>query len=109
MLTFGCWNVKGYNIDKLKLQVFENLDIFCLCESWITNTSSISLPGYSFFFSSALKRKRSGRPSGGLIFYFRESLKNGISLEETNNHFIWIKWIRISLIWKIIFMFVQFI
>ena len=91
MLTFGCWNVKGYNVDKLKLQVFEKLDIFCLCESWITNASSISLPGYSFFFSSALKRKRRGRPSGGLIFYFRESLKNGISLQETNNNFIWIK------------------
>ena len=75
MINCGYWNIRGFAVHKLDLEIFSKLDIFCLSETWVTNDSTISLPNYQNIFIPAIKTKKRGRASGGLTLYYKNSIK----------------------------------
>ena len=62
-----------------------------MSETWAANDSTISLPNYQSIFIPAIKNKRRGRASGGLTLYYKNTLKQGISIQYKSSDQIWIK------------------
>lgn len=68
-------------------------DIVFLYETWTSSKSDISVKGYiSHNFYRKFKHRKAKRCSGGIAVYFKESIKDGISVVKNNlNTSIWVK------------------
>ena len=82
-LKIASWNVNGLS-GKIKLgnvycnemrDLIRSFDIVGLVETWTTVQSNIKLPGYSHLSKHRRKRCKKGRPSGGLVLYYRKKIK----------------------------------
>ncbi len=101
-LKIASWNVKLNGLSgKIKLgnaycnemrDLIRSFDIVGLVETRTTVQSNIKLPGYSHLSKHRRKRCKKGRPSGGLVLYFRKKLKDAISLVGgAHEDMMWIK------------------
>ena len=92
MLKFLCWNITGFNINKIT-DFVDSYDIVGLVETWTNDESLINLPGYKSFHLCATKKKgiKKGRRSGGIIIYYKTNLQNGIKLVIKRNYGLWIR------------------
>ncbi len=90
------WNVHGLS-KKLNDHDFTSIlleyDIIGLTETWTSTRSNINkLHGYDKFHHYRHKGKKRGRPSGGILIYFKKALKPGISkIPQTHEDLLWIK------------------
>ena len=70
-LKIGSWNVCGWGLDpahKLRGNLIKalDLDIICICETFLTNSYGINLDGYTWFGNNRRHiSKRAVRGSGG--------------------------------------------
>ena len=76
-------NIYGGLENKLELDHFlnfiSNYDIILLSECWISEKSKIFLKGYDCFKKIRTMKKRSKRPSGGLVCFVKSNLSRGFS------------------------------
>ena len=94
-MKIGCWNVNGL-IENLKCSDFKTklkqFDLIGLVETHHSSVSRIALSGYDCIANSAVRRKRKGRMSGGLVLYFKRNFKNCIShIKSASNYVMWIR------------------
>lgn len=77
------------------MNIITENDIVFLYESWTCSSSDIELNGYiSYNFYRKFQHRNAKRQSGGIVLYFKESLKNGI--EIVKNHADTIIWIKLN-------------
>ena len=91
MITFGSWNVKGFDVNKFKVVSFSMYDIFCVSESLVANGAHVSLPGYKHIMHPATKLKKLGRPSGWILVYYKAHLHKGITVVSKSAQCVWLK------------------
>lgn len=94
MLNIGFWNVHGLNDFKCEDEDFHSYvncyDIIGLAET--LNDSPGNLPDFTIPFTiKPNKRKRKGRPSGGLAVYCKPYISKGISEVQKSKFSIWLK------------------
>ena len=94
MLNIGFWNVHGLNDQKLDDEDFQScvnsFDIIGFAET--LGESPGNLPEYiSPFVIKAKKRKRRGRPSGGIAVYCKPNISKSISILQKSSFSIWLK------------------
>lgn len=66
--------------------------MFIIQESWLTTGNEIHIEGYQYFRNDRLKNKKARRGSGGVVVFFKNTLRAGI--ERIKSHCfdnIWIK------------------
>ena len=75
LLTFGWWNGGGGVRKRLSVNpglkefIATQPDIWAYCESGITNSQSLSLEGYNYFFHRSYLRDKSKFRRGMVLFY----------------------------------------
>ena len=75
LLTFGWWNGGGGVRKRLSVNpglkefIATKPDIWTYCESGITNSQSLSLEGYNYFFHRSYLRDKSKFRRGMVLFY----------------------------------------
>ena len=94
MLNIGFWNIHGLNNHKSEDDDFRtyvnSFDILGLAET--LNDSPGNLPDFmSPLVIKPTKRKRCGRPSGGITVYCKPHISKGVSEVQKSNFSIWIK------------------
>lgn len=71
------WNVRGLDNVADLIPVFNNIDIFCLCETWSVYDPSLIFKrhfvGYEIVFCPAIKTATRGRARGGILVAFNNS------------------------------------
>lgn len=78
-MNIAYWNIHGINDDKFEDNSFISstckYDIICLSET-MSGQAPGSLPGFSSpFIVKPTKKKRKGRPSGGMLIYTKPNYK----------------------------------
>ena len=79
-LSIGVWNICGWSIDPdqmLRYNVIKacNLDIICLCETFLKDEQIIEVPDYTWFGNNRKSiSKRACRGSGGVGILIRDSV-----------------------------------
>ena len=96
VLYIGSQNVQGGLERKVQFNDFVQLvnqkDIFCLQETWLTETSAMCIPGYSIFRSERKNNRRKNSGSGGVAVLFKTSISKGLQkICSSNNDFLWVK------------------
>jgi hypothetical protein len=104
-IKIASWNVNGLckKLNACNVQSNEVVQILCkydfigLVETWTTVRSNVKLPGYSYVCKHRHKRKKKGRPSGGLIFYYKSKYKGCVHVLDANgNDHEDIMWVKID-------------
>ena len=81
-LSIGVWNVCGWSIDpaqKLRTNIIKtlDLDIICLCETFLRDEHSLNIEGYSWYGNNRkCISKRAIRGSGGVGVLIKQSVLN---------------------------------
>ena len=82
-LNICSWNIQGNLVNKCKDMFFLNLiksyDIVCIQESWLKTNDQTSIPDYSFSKSDRKQNKSNKRGHGGIVTFFKNNLKAGIT------------------------------
>ena len=89
-LKIRFWNINDSSEEKMPDEAIKGeinkYDILFLCETWLRreNMNNLRHPnGY---------RSRKGRPSGGVLVYFRNKLNKVVSVfDKSNENILWIK------------------
>ena len=95
----GVWNVKGFvqrDHCRLKESVIleTNLDIMCLCETFLKSSDIISIEGYKWFSNDRTSiSKRAVRGSGGVGVLVKESRFDRFSVDIVDKNHEDILWI----------------
>ena len=97
-------NVISWNVNGLKrklgdydfLEYISSYDLIFLSETWISNKDNINsdINGYNseHLFGNKSKNTTKGRYSGGIAFYYKNELKNFITIVEKQQFgLIWVK------------------
>ena len=95
-LKVGSVNIQGGSSRKLAMDEVKNLvgkfDIFCLQETWLTDTDSIAIDGYGIFRSDRKTNKKKNCGSGGVVTLFKNELSKGVSkIKSQNTDLLWMK------------------
>jgi hypothetical protein len=94
-LNICFWNVHGLNNGKLNdpdfVSYIDSFDVIGFVEM-LKSESPGGLQGFSTpFVVKPTRRKRSGRPSGGIAIYIKPHDRNGIKEVHRSNFTIWLK------------------
>uniref|UniRef100_T1HGS3 Endonuclease/exonuclease/phosphatase domain-containing protein n=1 Tax=Rhodnius prolixus TaxID=13249 RepID=T1HGS3_RHOPR len=80
-----------YRMDSVEIQNLLNLDIICLCETWV-HSDDFNVPSflsdYNMYCVKADKTFRRGRASGGLLILIKKALKLQAKIISTCN--VWL-------------------
>ena len=96
-LNILSWNVHGLTDSKIDNDDFVKIlvknDIIFLYETWTNNLSQCSLNGYSSNnFYRKFKHRNAKRSSGGIVVYYKDSMKNCIEIIQNHvDTLIWLK------------------
>ena len=91
------WNVQGLTSEKRGCSEFVNIirnnDIVFIYETWASSETDLSLNNYIVHnFNREFQHRHAKRNSGGLALYYRECLKDGITIVKQDlNTMVWIK------------------
>ena len=98
-VRWGLWNVRGF-VQKDHCRLREcvvqamNLDIICLCETFLRNNDSINIEGYRWFGNNRKTiSRRAIRGSGGVGILVKESLFDSFSIDVVDKKYEDILWI----------------
>ena len=96
----GCWNINGLT-SKIKpssvhssemSSIFTSFDILGFVETWTSDQSNLTVPGFGYVCKHRKKRYRKGRLSGGLVLYYKSEFKTAVSiLENGTEDIMWVK------------------
>ena len=101
VLSYGLLSIGSINIQigmrrKISAGDIDNLlkpyDIFCMQETWLTESTSFTISGYHHYSGERIKRKSKGRNSGGVITFFKHAVEVGLTkLGSQNRDCLWVK------------------
>ena len=95
ILKIGSMNIQGsicrkIGFDEVK-KLITNYDIFCLQETWLTDSESINMDDFTIYRSDRKENKRHCG-SGGVVTLVKSKLTKGTSkISSKCNDFIWTK------------------
>ena len=101
-LKIGFFNINGLIGDKTFDPTFKNIiekfDIIGISESWHTNNECLTkikqnFPNNYLYFENARKdrHKKSKRNSGGIVLFYKESLRKIVKPQKKAKNMLWIK------------------
>lgn len=96
-MRIGSQNCQGNALGKLKLKevqsCIQSFDLFVVTETWLDKNVVLQVPGYRYFRSDRKQlRKRSKRPSGGVVVLYKSSLAGGVTkLTSGYEDIVWVK------------------
>ena len=84
-LNILSWNVNGLTSTRKDDDEFVNIlskyDLIFLYETWTSSKSNVELSGYTAHtFYRQFEHRNARRYSDGLVLYYKDSLKDGISI-----------------------------
>lgn len=88
------WNINGLasKIADADLRLFlKQYDISCLCETWLKEHSdpeSIRIPGYDHIVYNRSRRSMYGRPSGGIVIYYKKRLGKALHVRSGGSELV---------------------
>jgi len=93
------WNVHGLTRDKRDdaefVKILSQNDIVFLYETWTNANSNVDLSGFvSHNFYRKFQHRNAKRASGGIVLYYRDSIKDGVSVVK--NHYDSIIWVKLD-------------
>ena len=98
-VSYGVWNVRGF-VQRDYCRLRENvvtatdLDIVCLCETFLRNSEIISIEGYKWFGHNRTNiSKRAVRGSGGVGVLVKESMFDRFSIDivdKSHEDILWL-------------------
>ncbi|MDA8031503.1 MAG: endonuclease/exonuclease/phosphatase family protein, partial [Alphaproteobacteria bacterium] len=98
-VSYGVWNVRGF-VQRDYCRLRENvitatdLDIVCLCETFLRNSEIISIEGYKWFGHNRTNiSKRAVRGSGGVGVLVKESMFDRFSIDVVDKRHEDILWL----------------
>ena len=96
ILKIGSLNINGNLLDKSSNKDFcelvQKYDIFCIQESWLTETQNLNVENYKLFRSDRVKKKKAIRGSGGVVILFKKHLEKGLSkIISKSTDILWMK------------------
>ena len=96
ILKIGNLNINGNLLDKSSNKDFCELvkkyDIFCIQESWLTETQNLDVENYKLFRSDRVKKKKAIRGSGGVVTLFKKHFEKGLSnIISKSTDILWMK------------------
>lgn len=97
-MDIAYWNIHGLNEEKFEDDLFISsvckYDIICFSETMVGGSPG-NLPGFSspFIVKPTKKRKR-GRPSGGMLIYTKPIIRQGTSEIKQTHFSAWLKFDR---------------
>ena len=96
ILKIGSLNINGNLLDKSSNKDFcelvQKYDIFCIQESWLTETQNLNVENYKLFRSDRVKKKKEIRGSGGVVILFKKHLEKGLSkIISKSTDILWMK------------------
>ena len=72
------------------IKLVDNFDIFCLQETWLTESDSVMIDGYNIFRSDRKTNKKRYCGSGGVITLIKSELLKGITkVISQNKDMLW--------------------
>ena len=81
-LRIGSLNIQGGLSDKCSIKEFSEMvkcfDLFCIQETWLTETQNLHIDNYKLFRSDRVKNKKACRGSGGVVVLFKKGLEKGL-------------------------------
>ena len=95
VLKIGALNCHGIK-DKVDypefLELAEEMDIFGVSETWLTNKDKISLPGFSFIPKNRASEKI-GATKGGIGLFVKTEIRKFVKIREemSDENFLWCK------------------
>lgn len=94
VMNIAYWNIHNLNERKFEDDMFISsvckYDVICFAETMLGDSPG-NLPGFAPPFILKPKRKKRGRPSGGLLIYIKPHYKKGITEIKQNQYSIWLK------------------
>ena len=93
-MRVGLWNVEGLcrNLKNGIADKIKSCDIFACTETWHTRQSNIHIANYKQFNEPAQKTKKKGRPSGGVIFYYKKAYDGAFAcIRSSLKNTMWIR------------------
>ena len=98
ILKIGSLNVNGGIVDKSKNKDFcslvKDFDIFCVQETWLTDSQFFNVNEYKYYRSDRPKKNKAKRGSGGVIILFKKYLEKFVS--KINSQIPDILWIKLD-------------
>ncbi len=92
LLSWNVWGLSKKLHDSEFIDILKENDIICLTETWTSVQSNIKLASYVPIHRIRKKRRKKGRRSGGIILYYKQYLKPGITeLPKTHEDLLWVK------------------
>ena len=95
----GFWNVRGWGNGGIREEVIchFNLDIVCLCETFLIKEEVISLPGYVWYsFNRKSISKRAIRGSGGVGILLKDWVVHQCDILVLDSSFEGILWLQLT-------------
>jgi len=95
----GVWNMRGFvRNDHCRLRekviIASDLDLLCVCETFLRGNDGINIPGYRWFGNNRLNiSKRAVRGSGGVGILIKDSLFNKYSIDIVDKNYEDIIWV----------------
>ena len=95
----GVWNMRGFvSNDHCRLRekviIASDLDLLCVCETFLRGNDGINIPGYRWFGNNRLNiSKRAVRGSGGVGILIKDSLFNKYSIDIVDKNYEDIIWV----------------
>ena len=91
LLTFNIEGLASGLEEPDVINLLNEHDICIFSETWKTDDSKINLPGWWDFSIVRPKKKKPGRPSGGITTFCKSNLRPGIKIVQSSEGFIWFK------------------
>lgn len=103
-MCLGCLNVGGWSLKDSENKLFReqvvissNCDIFCVVETFLKNTETLRIDGYTFYgHNRGDLHKRAKRGSGGVGIFVRNQLLNMFTVSILDDAVEDILWIKLS-------------
>ena len=95
IMRFSCWNINGVKQclhDVEFTDYVKKFDLAALVETHHDSRTNINIKGLQHFDVPAKRLKNKGRGSGGIILYYKKTLRNVISqIKSASKNILWVK------------------
>ena len=97
-LSFLAWKINGLSSQSLGdksqhsefLDVINNFDFMITCETWM-RSNVVEVRGFRSETQDATQSRKGERDSGGIVFLYKNTFHNWISIVKETCNFLWLK------------------